>query len=116
MKDVAVPAVPTKSNTFHLNPIDNLGSLQLLSDSAVASKANTMHLNATKETNQLTDILTNILKPAYTPTPKYKEKYTRNRRTPTKPLSSTNNNLKQVTLTQMEKTSSENVNIDMHLV
>jgi len=103
LRDVAVPEVLTKSNTAHLNPIDNLGSVQLLSDSVVATKDNTMHLNSTKETNHLTDILNSILKPASTPTIKRKQKLTRNRHTPNKPLSSTNNNLKQVTLTKWRR-------------
>ena len=101
------------------NPDENtMGAHKLLSEVDTYSNQNdnTTHLDSMKETAHLTTILTGLNTSTSTPTSKRKEKSKRNRNTPTKPLSSTKDKLKQVTLTQMEKTSSDNVNIDMHLV
>ena len=115
-KSLSDVLVPSESNTANLNPIDNLGPCQMLSDVSFASKANTAHLNPMIESNHLTEILTSMNKPASTPTSKCKEKSTRNRRTPANPLSNSSNKLKQLTLTQMEKTSSDRTNKEMHQV
>ncbi len=56
-----------------------------------------------KDTTYLTTILTGLNTSTSTPTSKRKEKSKRNRHTPTKPLSSTIDKKKQVTLTQLAK-------------
>ena len=98
------------------NPNENtVGAHKLLSEVVTYSNPNdnTTHLDSMKETAHLTPILTGLNTSTSTPTSKPKENSKRNSNTSTKSLSSSINQFKQMTLTQMDKNSTDNTITDM---